>query len=859
MWRLGDYRLDPGRFALSLAGRDLPLQRRPFDVLLYLVIHRDRVVPRAELLDEVWKGVSVSDGALSTAVHEIRAALGDLERSRQDRWISTVRGRGLRFIGPVVSEEKTGTPADLVPYVGRSEFVARLVDGARNRAGSAVLVEGPAGMGKTRLLRELQQAWPEGLVEVAYCEPDGPPYWPWYQLVRQLEDSTGVSAEAGLGWLIEDVQADAGADSFVGRVESIARALEYAARDRAIVFAIEDLHWADQASLSVLESIAPRAASLGVTLVATQRTGDEVAAVAHGLSESPFVERLRLEPLSVRHLFTVVESILGRVPEPELIDRIDRASGGNPLIARELASRIAADEASWSEIPKLAHRVFSRRFESLSPDTRLGLAVAALCGVEFDAPLVEAALGDALDRDRKWIREATVAGVIRSLQDHPLRFRFAHALLRDAAEGTLVAGEAASWHARIVDALEHQHVDPRGRALTQLARHSAAAAPMLDDLERPLRYALLAARRAANSLDWAAAGLHSGHALDWIEFRPASPERDRWEIEAALVRGAAIAWGTGHVEETEALLERIVPVVERAGDDDDRAVVEAFRFANARILGQHDRARESVVRIASIHALVPVAECWRVVLDVLEGRLGEALPAHERIQDDRERQSLLDRFARDCGRDPEIDRLAFAAFACWSRDRDADALVVGERAIDWAERRGDARGRIWATVNLCLLHELRQDWEALETRAPEIDRIARATGVSSWLGLGTGLASWARNNASMKRDASLERLASILHERAASTGTSRSGVLFLLAARIHLWGGDDGAAERSLRAGISVALRGGERFPLAEQLRLLATVFEARGEETDLRSKALEVAESQGNLAFERAIRAEMQ
>ena len=93
MWLLGSYRLDPTSFSLERDGQPVPLQRRPFDLLLFLVSHPGRVVSHDELLREVWGGVAVVRGAVSTAVYELRSALGDLERSPAERWIETVRGR----------------------------------------------------------------------------------------------------------------------------------------------------------------------------------------------------------------------------------------------------------------------------------------------------------------------------------------------------------------------------------------------------------------------------------------------------------------------------------------------------------------------------------------------------------------------------------------------------------------------------------------------------------------------------------------------------------------------------------------------------------------------------------------------
>ncbi|MCG8589585.1 MAG: AAA family ATPase, partial [Proteobacteria bacterium] len=404
MWTLGPYQLDPARFALTRGDEPIPLQRRPFDALLYLVTHRERVVSRDELLEVVWEGVVVTPGAVSTAVHEIRGALGDLDRPRQERWIETVRGRGFRFAGPALHEPERVVVEDPVPFVGRSAPLAELrarLERLRQGTGGVVLIEGPAGMGKTRLIQEIAST--AGSVPTAHCEPDGPPLWPFLQLA-------GV-----LGATVEAVSAEH--RSHVARVDAIAGLLQSAGERAPTMVVIEDLHWADRPSLAILESLAARMAALPVLLVLTQRTADERAVPAHGLSESPLVDCIRLEPLQVRHLFPLVGAILGRVPAPELVGRMERASGGNPLIVRELARRLSLEEESWSDVPKLARRVFSSRFDALGAEVRHGLSVAALCGSTFDAPLVEAAAGESLPTDRSWVRAGVRAGILSPMAD----------------------------------------------------------------------------------------------------------------------------------------------------------------------------------------------------------------------------------------------------------------------------------------------------------------------------------------------------------------------------------------------------------------------------------------------------------
>ena len=106
---LGEYRLEPDKRLLSRGGRPVPLTEKPFQVLLYLIEHRDRYVSRAELLDSFWDGCDVYDDALRKCIGAIRKALEDQPES--SRFVKTRWGGGYRYIGPLeehLVHEETG-------------------------------------------------------------------------------------------------------------------------------------------------------------------------------------------------------------------------------------------------------------------------------------------------------------------------------------------------------------------------------------------------------------------------------------------------------------------------------------------------------------------------------------------------------------------------------------------------------------------------------------------------------------------------------------------------------------------------------------------------------------------------------
>ncbi|HEY0143756.1 MAG TPA: winged helix-turn-helix domain-containing protein [Thermoanaerobaculia bacterium] len=102
MFRFGEYQLDLDRYELRRGGDVVKTEPRVLELLHYLIEQRERVVPKEELLDTVWGGTIVSESALTSTIRDARRALAD--SPTEPRWIKTVYGRGLRFVGDIASE-----------------------------------------------------------------------------------------------------------------------------------------------------------------------------------------------------------------------------------------------------------------------------------------------------------------------------------------------------------------------------------------------------------------------------------------------------------------------------------------------------------------------------------------------------------------------------------------------------------------------------------------------------------------------------------------------------------------------------------------------------------------------------------
>src|SRR3984893_17545887 len=98
------YALDPGRRELRCGADAIAMEPQAFDLLVYLIRHREHVVSRDEMIDQVWGGRIVSESALSTRINAVRSAIGD--SGTEQRLIKTLPRKGIRFVGEVREERK---------------------------------------------------------------------------------------------------------------------------------------------------------------------------------------------------------------------------------------------------------------------------------------------------------------------------------------------------------------------------------------------------------------------------------------------------------------------------------------------------------------------------------------------------------------------------------------------------------------------------------------------------------------------------------------------------------------------------------------------------------------------------------
>jgi DNA-binding SARP family transcriptional activator len=389
------------------------------------------------------------------------------------------------------------------PFVGREAELALLTERHRRAAsgrGQVVLVTGEPGIGKSRLVDELIARLPahEAKGTTTFrCAPDAqaplhpvttvlqqdPDRWRAAGRASQLSVTDAALLEAQLA-ATDDAEADPGDPP--GRLLcAIADVLVAPAGSTPAVLVFEDVHWADPATLGVLERLVRQLATEPVLVLMTTR-----ADVVPAWTALSYAAVVALDRLGAHELDLLTRGLLDDSPPPEgLVALIDERSDGVPLFAEELvlalrdAGTLRRRGGGWEladlpgplTVPDTLHDLLLARLGQLGP-ARIVAQVGAVLGRRFDRELLDAVAG--LDED---VVDEALARLVDAEVLHArgrgasARYVFKHALARDAAYASLERSTRRALHLRAARALEERHPDVVAAESEALARHLDAA------------------------------------------------------------------------------------------------------------------------------------------------------------------------------------------------------------------------------------------------------------------------------------------------------------------------------------------------------------------------------------------------
>jgi class 3 adenylate cyclase/tetratricopeptide (TPR) repeat protein len=481
------------------------------------------------------------------------------------------------------------------PFVGRARELSLLREVWERtrveRRCELVTIVGDAGVGKSRLVAEFLGEL-EATIVVGRALPygEGITYWPVVEVLQKLGIRPPEEAAAAIGALLGEAEAVTSAEEIAW---AFRKTLEHAAAERPLVVVFDDIQWAEETFLDLIEHVA--LLSSGATILVLSMARPELPE-----QRSKWPVTFRLRPLADED----VEALIPKRMARQLREKIARAAGGNPLFIREMVG-IAGEADAGVVVPPTLQALLAARLDQLDPRERRVLECGSVEGESFHRGAVQA-----LAPDETQVTPQLAALVRKELiRPHSPGvpgedgFRFSHLLLRDAAyDGLAKATRAdqrlAGWldtHAKLVaqDEIVGYHLEQAAKHREELGsadpRMAEAAAARLG----------AAARSALARGDWTAGRSLSRRAAHFL------PEKHplrlnvlpthvfaSWDVEGGrraqgavdeLLRSQderAIAFGSMHAamrriflghggsaEELEQTSEHAHAVFERLGDE----------------------------------------------------------------------------------------------------------------------------------------------------------------------------------------------------------------------------------------------------------------------------------------------------
>jgi hypothetical protein len=367
------------------------------------------------------------------------------------------------------------------------------------------------------------------------------------------------------------------ADARFQLLDAVAQVLGRLAADAPLVVALDDLHWADEPSLHLLDFVASRLRAEAVMLLGAYRdaeAGPALRAVVGGAQQLPLVG------LTSRDIRTLMVSVAGThdlAPPPDsLADEIWRRSGGNPFFAREL-TRLVLAQGGWgsgqaqgramldsgSVVPDTVRDTLERRLARLSQPCAEMLTVAAVAGTELrEEVLARVVPGDgARPSLAELLAEAARARVLVPPVDPLGHYHFVHGLYRETIQAGLNSAERRSLHLAVGRALEELRAEGADVHLAELAAHLLASGTD-EALADAVSFSAAAAGEAMARLGYEDARRHYGRALAAWE-RVGGEPTQRVELLLGL---ADARYRAGDGEGARADLHRTAELARRIGD-----------------------------------------------------------------------------------------------------------------------------------------------------------------------------------------------------------------------------------------------------------------------------------------------------
>ena len=523
------------------------------------------------------------------------------------------------------------------PLIGREREWSQFQDwwtAVRRGDGRFLLVEGDAGIGKTRLVAELARA-AEGdgaLVLWGRCDEDPvAPFQPFAEALGRYFQSLSADRIGDMpDWQLtelsrlvlrlreyapplEEEAGDPESERF-RFFEAVTATLNEMSAGRAILLVVDELHWADQPTFLLLRHVLRNvdAAKLGVIgiYIDTEVPPEhrQRSLLLDGRGEHA-VETVHLKGLSREAVVELVGGAAGA--SPDLVPQLFRLTDGNPLFLDELLRQIGYSDSAGSGggdapvLPNLAppeaiRELVARRVSRLPEDVIYLLQAAAVAGPECEAGIVAEAAELTPDEGLDAFDRAEESRLLRRISEIGDRYAFSNALVRDAIYSELLRGRRVRYHHKIAVATERAHADTIDRYLNELAHHYYMGAA-LADADKAIDYCIAAGEQALRLLAFEDAVDHFGRSLEVAEKFGGRDQAARCDALLALAEAQNRA---GVAVDADASFEEAAALARSLGDA-ERLATAALRAGPLSYIGVVGANAEQIELLEEARAVLP--------------------------------------------------------------------------------------------------------------------------------------------------------------------------------------------------------------------------------------------------------------
>jgi DNA-binding winged helix-turn-helix (wHTH) protein/tetratricopeptide (TPR) repeat protein len=624
----GPFRLLGRHGPLLRDDREIKLQRKALAVLWTLANQPNEPVTRTDLMDAVWPGAIVIDDVLTYQIRALRQAIED--DPRNPRYIVTAHRIGFRLTVPIGSESAAAART----MIGRESELRALGASFDRAAGGQrqfVFVCGEAGIGKTTLLDEfllrLRSEAPEARVLRGQClelTGESEAYLPILDALEQ-----GVRGAGGEEWLellrrnapswlrqlpkllpsdeLEQLRRISAGTPPDHQRRELSQALEVGAASQPLVLVLEDLHWSDASTITLLSMLAQRDQPACLLVIASCRpvesiiTQHPVRALQMGLTSRGRAQALYLNHLGPEDGRRLIARHLADVSD-EQSDELMRRSGGHPLFLVHLTDYLRMQSLAPPAgtgldrfIPPQLRELIELQLAQLTVSEQLLLEVAAVAGQDFAAATVAAGSSlevEAVEEALEGLAQRRCFIVDDGLAIWPDgtvsgRFQFQHALYREALRLRLAPSREARLHRRIAERLEHAYAGRPADIATELAHHFEAGGVAV----KAAHWCVHTAQNALDRLASHEVREQVARGLALLDSAAPGPTHPLTELRLRIAasQNLQIEYGYAPVASDDHR-DRIDALIEQVDDDQVRALAIAVQWASRHFNLEFERA-----------------------------------------------------------------------------------------------------------------------------------------------------------------------------------------------------------------------------------------------------------------------------